>query len=330
MDEADLLRKVSALLAKAEGTDNENEAAAFFEGAHTLMVRYAIDEARVRRAQQEAKGRPVEEPVLEDYMFSTYAHHAQAKQELLIVVLNARSVKYFLLSNRKNSNLYREGNRGLKESQWIKLVGYKSDIEQAKLLYLSLMIQSQKFAQDDWRVRYGDAKQSSWDDGMVGKFTWISAHMEGFATRIGQRFRELDEAIYQESPDGKALIVDKMANIMEWMYDHGLARRPTPTTYKCWKLQPEDDPGWPKTAAGKPNKKHRALYCIKPVQEANRHEHIDGGPHEYTYDTGPSRGSYYVAKGRRSSYEGQQAGRSAADRADIGLTRIGSRPRIGG
>src|SRR5450759_1282458 len=90
--EEDLLRKVSALLAKAEGTDNEHEASAFFEKAHELMVRYASDEARVRAEQVRINGRRLEEPVVEDYMFSSYAHHAQAKEDLLDMVAKAHSV----------------------------------------------------------------------------------------------------------------------------------------------------------------------------------------------------------------------------------------------
>lgn len=304
MDEPEILRKVGLLLKKAEGTDNPNEAETFYAKAHELMVRYAIDEQRARLLAQKDSNRPIEEPVVEKYMFSSYAHHANAKEVLLSMVARAHSVQSITYSNRKDSNHMHEGNRGLRESQWTRLVGYKNDIETVKLLYLSLLIQSQRFATEDWRSRYGDGKHSH--EGL-GKFTWISSHMEGFAYRIGERFRELDASIYAEMPDSQSLILNKDANILEWMYEHGILKRPV--SY-CWK--PDPRPAKERGYRGNP------MYCIKtyrPPQTAHEGEHV--------YNYRPSR-SYYVTKGRDSSYEGASAGRSAAERADIGVTRVRS------
>lgn len=323
MSEQDLLRKVSALLAKAEGTDNEHEASAFFEKAHEMMVTYAIDEARVRAEQRKIAGARIEEPIVEDFMFSSYAHHAQAKATLLAMIAKSQSVRTFPYDNRKDTNHDREGNRGLHESQWTKFVGYRSDIEHVKLLYLNLLIQSQRFATEDWRQRYGTDKYSSWDDGHVGKFTWLSGHMEGFADRIGERFRELTEVIYSSSLDGKELILDKDANILEWMYDHGLAVRPRPPKYYCWTVEPEENR--PFNADGRTlSKKWEPAYCIIEVQPGpdgvGRTPHE--GDHKFNYRPAKTKMSYYSAKGRVSSYEGRHAGRSAGDRADIGHTRL--------
>lgn len=345
MDEQDLLRKISGLLAKAEGTDNEHEANAFFEKAFDLMTRHAIDEARVREAQK-VGNRPVEEPVRENYMFSSYAHHAEAKKDLLFSVAKHLSVRIFSYENRKGANEHlvrAAGLTGLYESQWCWLVGYRSDIEAMKLLFLSLLIQSQKFANDDWRNHYGDAKEAMEyderydEDRPIGKFAWIGSHMQGFASRIDLRFRALRESIHVEA-DSKALIVNKEADIQEWMYAAGFMRRPPPppTTRRCYAVQPESDPDWPRTSAGKPNKKHRARYCIRPVYNNPTYNglddigpvdgaHVDGNPaHTYTYDTGPHRYNYSVTIGRRESSVGRSAGSKAADRADIGLTRVGS------
>jgi hypothetical protein len=330
MDEQDLLRKVQALLKKAEGTDNANEAETFFAKANELMVKYAIDEETVR-AEMRRAGKGVEEPVVENFMFSSYAHHAKAKEALFVAVAKSQAVRTFPYGNQKHSNDYlveAAGLTGLYESQWVRVIGYKSDIEHAKLLYVSLLIQSQKAANADWRERYGDAKKTD-DWPQIGKFTWLSSHMDGFSERIAERFRESKEYVMAEA-NANALMIDKDVNIQEWMYEHGWASRPQPRIYYCWKLQPADDPGWPRNRDGSPSKKHRALYCIiQNPDGATPHE----GPHAYTYDTGPYKRSYYVAKGggRQESYEGKQAGRRAAERADVGSTKMGSgAARIGG
>lgn len=307
MDEQDLLRKISGLLAKAEGTDNEFEATAFFEKAQEMMVEYAIDEARVRAAQR-AGNRPVESPVKEDFMFSSYDHHAVAKTDLLGYIARAHSVRSIPYSNRKDSNMFREGNRGLHESQWTRLVGYKQDIINVKMLYVSLLIQSQKFAAEDWRVRYGTEKYTEYPD-RIGKFTWLSSHMEGFAERINRRFRELSERIYESAPDSKALILNKDAEIDDFL--RGGRPAPEPVSY-CYALQPVEQ---------LKRKNMRQAYCIKRKGHELEPPEGEGTPHDYTYK--PTYSSY-VAKGRRESYEGRQAGGQAADRADIGLTRTGA------
>ena len=326
MDEQELTRKIGLLLAKAEGTDNEAEAAAFYGKAYELMTRYAIDEARVRAVARQTSGRQVEEPVVEDCMYSSYAHHAKAKEDLFNRVCKSQGVRFWAYSNRKYSNDYRvkaAGKTGLYESQWGRVLGYKGDIENAKMLFLSLLIQSTRFANEDWRHQYGDAKTtdgSRWGD---GKFMWTSAHMEGFAHRIGERFTELREAIYNEVKDANALILDKDANILEWMYEHGYARRPTPPKYYCWTIEPETNR--PRNQSGSLSKRWEPAYCVivLTTDEAGQPQPHEG-PHQFTYHSLKMSNSYYVSKGRRESYEGREAGKAAGNRADIGLTRMTS------
>lgn len=328
-DEADLMRKIQGLLAKAEGTDNEHESDAFFAKAHELMVKYAIDEERIR-ASKRLLFSQVDPPVVEDYMFSTYAHHAQAKLVLLTMVAKSQSVKMFPYPNKKDSNLDKDGNRGLHESQWTKFVGYPADISHVKVLYVSLLVQSQRFAQEDWRTLYGEhAKKSGYSDGNVGKFSWMSTHMEAFAERIGQRFLELTDEIYRNTAGANTLIQDKMANIMEWMYENGLARRPSnePPVYRCWTDEPEENR--PFNADGKTrSKRWEPRACIKVIPapgEPHEGEHAFNYTHpKYTY-------SSYVTVGRKTSSEARHTGRSAADRADIGQPRAaGGYKRVNG
>lgn len=329
-DEEKVTRKIQLLLKKAETTDFPAEAESFYAMAQDLMTRYSIHEQSVRNAAREEAGRPIEEPNVEDWMFASYAHHAQAKQDLLIRVARHNGVHFRTYDNRKNANLRRgEANKGYHESQWIGFIGYKNDIEHTKMMFLSLLIQSTKFATQDWRLKYGEEKVSSWDDGRMGKFAWVSAHMEGFAERIGERFTESTKAVYESVENASALMVDKETNLKEWEYSKGLAVRPkppVPPVYYCWASEPEENR--PFNADGRTkSKKWTPRACIIEVQVGpdgkGRIPHE--GEHAFTYRHPKYRYSSYSPKGRDTSSEGRSAGRAAADRADIG----GSRPRVG-
>lgn len=326
-DEEKVTRKIQLLLKKAESTDFAAEAEALYAMAQDLMTRYSIHEQQVRVAQREAAGRPIEEPNVEDWMFASYAHHAQAKQDLLERIAKHNGVHVRTYNNRKNQNLYRgEANKGYHESQWIGFIGYKNDIEHTKMMFLSLLIQSTKFATQDWRTRYGDAKHSDWSDGHLGKFAWMSAHMEGFAERIGERFTESTKVVYESVENASALMIDKETNLKEWMYEKGLAVRPRAPKYYCWTPEPEENR--PFNADGRTkSKKWQPKSCIIEIQAGpdglGRIPHE--GEHQFTYQHPKVRYSYYYTKGRETSNEGRSAGREAANRADIG----GSRPRVG-
>lgn len=325
-DEETVTRKIQLLLKKAESTDYSAEAESLYAMAQDLMTRYSIHEQSVRNAAREEAGRPIEEPNVEDWMFASYAHHAQAKQDLLIRVAKHNGIHTRTYNNRKDQNLYRgEVNKGYHESQWIGFIGYKSDIEHTKMMFLSLLIQSTKFATQDWTARYGKEKRSSWEDGRLGKFAWISAHMEGFAERIGERFTESTKAVYESVVNANALMIDKETNLKEWEYEKGLAVRPRPTVYYCWAHEPEENR--PFNADGRTkSKKWTPMICIMEVQPGpdgvGRIPHE--GEHQFTYRPAKVRYSSYSPKGRDTSYEGRSAGREAANRADIG----GSRPSV--
>lgn len=311
-DQAEIIRKIGLLLKKAEGTDNEHEANAFYEKANDLMVRYAIEEQRVRLAQEAEHGRHMEEPIVVDFMFASYAHHANAKETLLDVVARSQNVRSLPYPNRKDSNHRREGNNGLHESQWTRLIGYATDIEFTKILYVSLLIQSTRFAAEDWNREFGKGAKKTFSG--LGKFTWTSNHMEGFADRIGARFRELKEDILASVKDGSALILDKDANIQEWMYEKGILRRPVEWCYER---------GFPSRKVFKAKSTSYMWYCglkkgHEPVEEDDAYRQ-EG--HSFTVQP---RVSYSRAVGSYRSSEGRSSGHDAGNRADIGSTRMTS------
>lgn len=196
--ETDLLRKIQGLLSKAEGTDNENEAAAFFAKASELMVKYAIDEQRVREAMGASARLAAECPVKVNYMYSTNDSNAVGKKQLLHVVARAHAVRFIDYGNGRYSNMGREGNGTYVASQWGALIGFASDVELVKMLYVSLLVQGARFGHESaGRMR-------------AGRSRFMTGFLVGFAGRLAERFREIAGQVPQDST---ALIVRRDAEV---------------------------------------------------------------------------------------------------------------------
>lgn len=198
-NDTDLLRKITALLAKADSTDSEAEASAFYAKAQELMLKYAVDEQALREAQGACK--TTERPVLVDYMYSTNDRNAVGRKHLVNMCAKASGVKMIDYGNQRHSNRNRPGNEGV-ASQWCGLIGFASDIEVAKLLYVSLLVQASRFGAGDWRA-LGESR---------GQSRFMTGYLCGFAARVGQRLAEGKQALPQTST---ALIVRKDAEVDE-------------------------------------------------------------------------------------------------------------------
>ncbi len=293
MQNDDMIRKVAGLLAKAEGTDNEAEASAFFEKAQELMVKYAIEEAQLREAQIARDGRKVESPVVVDFMYATNDSHAKGRSALLRAVGRAnhvRVVEYHQSPWNSRTFAQRNGVEANRWAQWCKLVGYAPDIERLKVQLASLTIQWARFVRQDALdagLRNGEG------------YAYKTGHLVGFASRVGTRLRELEERIVTAA-SANALMVNKDAEVdatyraMTGRIDYCMERQPV-ETFAPRQREPK--------------------YCIQERGHASEHT--------YTYT--PSKSN---ARGRSVDYAGYHAGRSAAERADIGLTQVKNRERV--
>ena len=188
--EQDMVRKVQALLAKAESTDNEHEADAFYAKARELILTHAIDEQALREAS--ASRRASERPVMIDFMYGTTGSHDVSKAVLLNQIARANRVRMLNYGARGRTRAIEYPN-----ARWCVLVGFATDVESVKMLYVSLELQCSRFGKTTWDQVH---EERPW----VGQYGFITGFISGFAGRVYERFKEQEKEISQTS---SALIV---------------------------------------------------------------------------------------------------------------------------
>lgn len=163
-EEKSRVEKVSALLAKAERTENEHEAEAFFEKAQELMSKWAIDDAMLRAA---GGGKAKADPLIVRRVDLPNSYF-NANVDLIVCIARANDVK--LVMGRP----YR-GSQG-----YVRLAGHESDVKNVESLYVNLLIQVTR------EVRKARQEPGDWSSPYVFRNTFRSA----FASRIGERLQE--------------------------------------------------------------------------------------------------------------------------------------------
>jgi hypothetical protein len=161
----DVLRKVRSLLAKAESTTFPGEAEALTAKAQQLMDRHAIDRA-VLAASMAGPGRgpegrsvPIEAPY--------------AREKFLLLGAVARA-------NRCRAVLDRH-------SKVATVVGFPEDRETVELLFTSLLVQATS------------AMLAEGDRPTTRTRRYRQSFLVAFASRIGDRLREADDAVVAEA-----------------------------------------------------------------------------------------------------------------------------------
>lgn len=125
-----LLAKVRALLAKAEGTDNDHEAEAYNAKARDLIARYGIEAAMLAATSPDTDK-------ISDLVIRIGRPYARDKADLLWAVSGP------LRCHGLRRHRY-DPNTGQYEMQ-MHLFGYQSDLERCQILYTSLLLQAQRF-----------------------------------------------------------------------------------------------------------------------------------------------------------------------------------------
>lgn len=182
---ADKLDQVRKLLAMAEGTKNEHEAAAFLAKAQGLMTEYGIDEAMARRVAPENADKTIEREMVD---IPGRTQLIKAKRGLLAVVAENNSCIVLIHTN------------GSVKSESI--TGYRGDRERVKLLFSSLLLQMERAMRQD--------------PGFHNDITYRNNFAWGYVSRIQQRLAQARTEAHKLRGGGAELALrDTMTDVQQ-------------------------------------------------------------------------------------------------------------------
>ncbi len=161
-----IVDRVGKLLAQAEGTDNEHEAAAFVERAQQLATAHAVDLERARARQRDRHGRGTQEPLEQDRLEVGERGRRGNRHRVLLYVAAARAND--VLVNVASDSTYVLG------------FGHRSDLEVVERLWASLAVQMS--AASSRRLAQGEHRACG-----VPAVSWRLSFYDGWVTTVGQR-----------------------------------------------------------------------------------------------------------------------------------------------
>lgn len=191
---------IAQMLAKAESTTPE-EAEALMEHAARLMKKYMIDQAVID--ERRAKAGKSSEKIVEEPLHFTGAYRGE-----MLHLCN--SVVFGLGNLRGMQNT--AGNNGKVFTFW--LVGFESDVAQAKLLINSLQVQAAVAVRAWWKLHKATySLESSYNQEKARR-----SFVHGFGTGAGMRIREGALQTVQESAKGTEIVlVSRKARVDDHM-----------------------------------------------------------------------------------------------------------------
>lgn len=201
---------IAALLAKAEGTDNEHERDAFTKKAVALMVKLGISEAEVR-ARGAKKGEAPKEKII-TAMVPMKTRYGRALTSVGFYAVHALDGLRAYKTQRPNS-----------EEATLYVVGFESDVKRAVLLIESLKLQavaasirwakSEEGKAEIQREMYASGKSEA-------RSTWKCRRtfITYFGSGAGERIKEVwGEAVKEASAGAELAIRDRTAQVNDWM-----------------------------------------------------------------------------------------------------------------
>src|SRR6266487_2915724 len=123
--------RIAKLLRKAENTDNVDEAEAYTTKAQQLMVKYAITEELLARAD----GRQVQDVVVQESITYVGVFH-RALFNIGWAIVRANDCRGFITKHTNDTKLL--------------IIGFQTDVSNVKMLDVSLQIQA-SIAMQRWR-----------------------------------------------------------------------------------------------------------------------------------------------------------------------------------
>ena len=167
-----LVDKVGKLLAQAEGTDNEHEAAAFVERAQALATAHAVDLELARARQRERHRHSTHEPLVQERLDVGQRGRRGNRHRVLLYAVVAKVND--VMVNVAHDSTYVLG------------FGHRSDLEVVERLWTSLAVQMTVHAQR--RMDAGEHRRHG-----VAAQTWRLSFYDGWVEQIGRRLEQARE-----------------------------------------------------------------------------------------------------------------------------------------
>lgn len=172
------LEKIRALLAKAESTDQEQEAVLYMEKAQELMFKYRVDQAMIDATLPKEKR---EKPIFYQMAFSEVPGWS-ARKQLLLGLSSINSVI---------AKMWRPDGRDIKA---VNLYGMESDIRWVEELYTSITMQMDQAilgrtageTVDEFDLMFGPGVDKL---DVANIHNWKIEFMNGYVERIMNRLR---------------------------------------------------------------------------------------------------------------------------------------------
>ena len=204
-----LVDRIGKLLAQAEGTDNEHEAAAFVERAQQLATEHAVDLELARSRQRDRAARGTAEPLVQERL----EIGARGKRG------NRHRVLLFSVVARANDVLVNVAH----DSTYVLGFGHRADLEVVERLWSSLAVQMTAAAQR--RLDRGEHRIAG-----VAAQAWRLSFYDGWVTAVGERLRAARERAVATTPvetgePSAALVLrDKAERVQDFYAERSQAR----------------------------------------------------------------------------------------------------------
>lgn len=198
----DTIRK---LLAKAERTENEHEAAAFFAKAEELMIKWGIENVTTEEAKSEK---------IEVRQFRVYDPYTKAQVNLAAAVARGFNCRVFYsdsYTNRKGE--YKQYVVGAT----VTVVGFSGDVTQFDLLFNALNVHMPLALKD--YMRSPEAK-ASWSSRHVQTNSFYSGFVNKVSSRLQERVRVVKEEVAPTGSSTALVLLDRKAQVDEYMSEN--------------------------------------------------------------------------------------------------------------